>query len=54
MAEEGIAEDFVDLFPVAGDHALLVQVDEVAFDHFSGESSHHGSLDVLVLRVDHL
>ena len=32
MLEESVSQDFVNLFPVARNQALLVQVDEVALD----------------------
>lgn len=35
MLEDSITKDLVDSFPVSCDQALLIQVDEVAFDLFS-------------------
>ena len=32
MGKERVTEDLIDGLPIAGDHALLVQVDEVALD----------------------
>ena len=35
MLKKRISQNLVNLFPVAGDQALLVQVDKIAFDLFS-------------------
>lgn len=54
VAEDSVSENLVDLLPVPRDHALLVQVDEVALDHLGSWPAHHGRGNVLVLGVDHL